>query len=313
MAFAELCDHLELHLPDRGQPPAGIRAPRDRARPARLRHRRPQLGRRPRPRPPGAHARPPASGAAVPRLAARRPALPRRGARAHRAAAQPRRLGPALPAAHPRRPPAPRRASACSTPPTSTDLGDLHLLLHPPPGRGLRAWLPRRPRASPGAPATPTSSPSPRYDGQDAGAHRPRRPARRRARPAARRLRRADDAPRRAPPAGRRADLHPRGPAHRRASAAPRSPTPSAGCAPRPRCCGSSPATRPRSTAPARSPRTAASALDELRYEYPKEIWDGEDPQARLERLTAQGPEVALSRSASPSSVAAQADARARA
>ena len=34
--------------------------------------------------------------------------------------------------------------------------------------------------------------------------------------------------------------------------------------------------------------------LDELRYEYPKEIWEGEDPQARLERLTAQGPEVAL-------------------
>ena len=30
-------------------------------------------------------------------------------------------------------------------------------------------------------------------------------------------------------------------------------------------------------------------ALDELRYEYPKEIWDGEDPQARLERLTAEG------------------------
>jgi len=30
-------------------------------------------------------------------------------------------------------------------------------------------------------------------------------------------------------------------------------------------------------------------SLDELRYEYPKEIWDGEDPQARLERLTAEG------------------------
>ena len=29
--------------------------------------------------------------------------------------------------------------------------------------------------------------------------------------------------------------------------------------------------------------------LDELRYEYPKEVWDGEDPQARLERLTARG------------------------
>jgi DNA polymerase-3 subunit alpha/error-prone DNA polymerase len=32
-----------------------------------------------------------------------------------------------------------------------------------------------------------------------------------------------------------------------------------------------------------------AFSLDELRYEYPKEIWDGEDPQARLERLTAEG------------------------
>ncbi|HRO12097.1 error-prone DNA polymerase [Amaricoccus sp.] len=30
-------------------------------------------------------------------------------------------------------------------------------------------------------------------------------------------------------------------------------------------------------------------SLDELRYEYPKEIWDGEDPQARLARLTADG------------------------
>ena len=37
-------------------------------------------------------------------------------------------------------------------------------------------------------------------------------------------------------------------------------------------------------------------ALDELRYEYPKEIWDGEDPQARLARLTAEGLLRALSR-----------------
>ncbi len=29
--------------------------------------------------------------------------------------------------------------------------------------------------------------------------------------------------------------------------------------------------------------------LDELRYEYPREVWDGEDPQLRLERLTAAG------------------------
>jgi DNA-directed DNA polymerase III PolC len=30
-------------------------------------------------------------------------------------------------------------------------------------------------------------------------------------------------------------------------------------------------------------------SLDELVYEYPREIWDGEDPQARLARLTAEG------------------------
>ena len=66
-------------------------------------------------------------------------------------------------------------------------------------------------------------------------------------------------------------------------------PTPSGGCARRPRCCGSSPATRPRCTARARSPTDCGFALDELRYEYPREIWDGEDPQARLARLTARG------------------------
>ncbi len=32
-----------------------------------------------------------------------------------------------------------------------------------------------------------------------------------------------------------------------------------------------------------------AFSLDELRYEYPREIWDGEDPQERLARLTAEG------------------------
>src|SRR5690606_18985509 len=30
-------------------------------------------------------------------------------------------------------------------------------------------------------------------------------------------------------------------------------------------------------------------SLDELRYEYPREIWDGEDPQVRLARLTEAG------------------------
>ena len=53
--------------------------------------------------------------------------------------------------------------------------------------------------------------------------------------------------------------------------------------------------------------------LDELRYEYPKEIWEGEDPQARLARLTARGPEVALSRTACRRRSRAQAAPRARA
>ncbi|MBA3325638.1 MAG: error-prone DNA polymerase, partial [Rhodobacteraceae bacterium] len=34
---------------------------------------------------------------------------------------------------------------------------------------------------------------------------------------------------------------------------------------------------------------SCAFSLDELVYEYPREIWDGEDPQVRLTRLTAEG------------------------
>ena len=140
-----------------------------------------------------------------------------------------------------------------------TGLGDLHLLLHPPAGqRDLRPWLPQA-RAFAAAHPHAHLVASPRYDGQDRGAHRPRRPRRRRARPAARRLGRADHAPRQPPAARRRADLHPRRGCASTRSAAPRSPTPSAGCARRPRCCGCSRATPPRCTAPARSPTTAAS------------------------------------------------------
>ena len=90
---------------------------------------------------------------------ARRPALPRRRARADRAAARPRRLGPALPAADARG--APRREgrlpAARST--TSADLGELHLLLHPPAGRAAsRGWLPQARALAAARTATPISS-----------------------------------------------------------------------------------------------------------------------------------------------------------
>ena len=52
---------------------------------------------------------------------------------------------------------------------------------------------------------------------------------------------------------------------------------------------------------------SCAFSLDELVYEYPREIWDGEDPQGRLARLTAEG--LAWRYPAGPpGSVRAQAD-----
>ena len=138
------------------------------------------------------------------------------------------------------------------------ELDDLHLLLHPPPGRGLRAWLPGA-RGFARRTATPTSSPARATT----------------ARTRARIARAARLAAELGLPLVASAEPVMHHGARRRlvdvltcireglridASAAPRSPTPSAGCAPRPTCCASSPATRPPSTAPARSPRTAASA-----------------------------------------------------
>jgi DNA polymerase III alpha subunit len=46
------------------------------------------------------------------------------------------------------------------------DLGDLHLLLHPPPGRGLGAWLPQA-RLFAGRHPHAHLLAAPRYDGQD--------------------------------------------------------------------------------------------------------------------------------------------------
>ena len=198
MAFAELCDHLELHLPDRGQPSAGICPPGDRARPAGLRHRRPQLGRRPRPGAPGAArggagggcgAAPPAGGAA----------LPRRGARADRPAARPRRLGPALPGADRRGRAGPGRASACSCSRISTELGgDAPAAASAAAARRPEGLAAAGARLRRGGTRTRIWSASPRYDGQDAA--RLARLARlaEELGPAARRLGRADHAPRRA-------------------------------------------------------------------------------------------------------------------
>ena len=177
-----------------------------------------------------------------------------------------------------------------------TDLGDLHLLLHPPSGRGIKPWLPqaralvrRHPHAHLVA--------APRYDGQDVS-H------------LARFRRLADDL--RLPLVASAEPVMHHGSRRRlvdvltciregiRIDAIGRAALANA-------------ERRLRSEAEMlrlfagheaavhRSGEIAADCrfrLDELRYEYPREIWEGEDPQARLERLTAQGAEVALSRSA---------------
>ena len=135
-------------------------------------------------------------GAAVPRLLPAARLVPRRRARDHRAGARPRRLGAALPAADARRAPRARRASACCTLDDLTGLDALHLLLHPPPGGATCAPGCRGRAPSPRAHRHAHLVASPRYDGQDGGADRPRRAARREPRAAAGRLGRADHAPR---------------------------------------------------------------------------------------------------------------------
>ncbi len=167
------------------------------------------------------------------------------------------------------------------------DLDDLHLLLHPPPGRGLRGWLPQARAIARRHPHAHLLA-SPRYDGQDAP--------------------RLDRAARLA------ADLD----LPLVASAEPMMHHGSRrrlvdvltcireGCRIDAigRAALANAERRLRSEAEMlrlfagheaavhRAGEIAADCrfrLDELAYEYPREVWDGEDPQARLERLTAKG------------------------
>ena len=156
-----------------------------------------------------------------------------------------------------------------------------------PPGG--RSWPGCRGRGSRPAPSRGASGGEPALRRPGPGAARPGGAARGRARAAAGRLGGADHAPWLPPPAGGRADLHPRGAADRQPSAGRRRPTPSGGSGPRPRCCGSlRRATRRRCTC-RRVARSAGSRSTSCATSIPREIWDGEDPQARLERLTGRG------------------------
>ena len=167
------------------------------------------------------------------------------------------------------------------------DLGEMHLLLHPPPGRGLGAWLPRARRIARRHPGAHLVA-SPRYDGQDRG--RIERAARlagelglglvASAEPimhhgSRRRLVDVLTCIReglRIDRIGRAAQAN----AERRLRPEAEMLRLFAG----------------HEAAVHRAGEIAADcgfALDSLRYEYPREIWDGEDPQARLERLTARG------------------------
>ncbi|MFO1209704.1 MAG: error-prone DNA polymerase [Amaricoccus sp.] len=168
------------------------------------------------------------------------------------------------------------------------DLGpEVHLLLHVPPGRDLRGWLPRARAAAAGHPGAHLLA-APRYDGQD----RPR--IARAARIAAAlglplvasaepimhhgsRRRLVDVLTciregRRIDTIGRAAQAN----AERRLRSEAEMLRLFAG----------------HEDAVHRAGEVAADCrfrLDELRYEYPKEIWEGEEPQVRLARLTAKG------------------------
>jgi DNA polymerase-3 subunit alpha/error-prone DNA polymerase len=168
-----------------------------------------------------------------------------------------------------------------------TDLDELHLLLHAPPGRGVRAWLPQARALARRHPHAHLLA-SPRYDGQDG----PR---------IARAARLAAEL--RLPLVASAEPMMHHGSRRRlvdvltcirtgiRIDAIGRAALANA-------------ERRLRSEAEMlrlfqdheaavhRSGEIAEDCrfrLDELRYEYPKEVWEGEDPQARLERLTARG------------------------
>ncbi len=168
-----------------------------------------------------------------------------------------------------------------------TDLGELHLLLHLPPGRALRGWLPQARALAARHPHAHLVA-SPRYDGQDPG--RLDRAARLAAELGLPLVASAEPvmhhgARRRLVDVltcireGRRIDRLGRAAlanAERRLRSEAEMLRLFAG----------------HEAAVERAGEIAADCrfrLDELAYEYPSEVWDGEDPQARLERLTAKG------------------------
>jgi DNA polymerase III alpha subunit len=167
------------------------------------------------------------------------------------------------------------------------DLGDLHLLLHPPAGRGLRRWLPQA-KALARRHGHAHLVASPRYDGQDAARlDRLERLAGELGLPlvASAEPIMHDGARRRLVDVltcirtGRRIDALGRA-ALANAERRLRSEAEML------RLFAGHEAAVHRAGAIAEE---CTFRLDELRYEYPKEVWEGEEPQARLERLTAQG------------------------
>jgi DNA-directed DNA polymerase III PolC len=169
-----------------------------------------------------------------------------------------------------------------------TDLGALHLLLHPPAGqRDLRSWLPRA-RAFAAAQPHAHLVASPRYDGQD-----PARLARAARVAAALGLPLVASAEPVMHHASRRrlVDVLTCIREGLRIDSIGRAALANA----ERRLRSEADMLRlfaDHAAAVRRAGEIAADcgfSLDELRYEYPKEIWDGEDPQARLERLTAEG------------------------
>jgi DNA polymerase-3 subunit alpha/error-prone DNA polymerase len=167
------------------------------------------------------------------------------------------------------------------------DLGDMHLLLHPPPGRGLGPWLPRARAIARARPEAHLVA-SPRYDGQDA----PRfaRLARLAGELGLRLVASAEPimhhGSRR-----RLVDVLTCIREGRRIDAIGRAALANAERRLRPEAemlkmfAGLEAAVH-------RAGEIAGECrfrLDDLRYEYPREIWDGEDPQARLVRLTEEG------------------------
>jgi error-prone DNA polymerase len=167
------------------------------------------------------------------------------------------------------------------------DLGELHLLLHVPPGRDLRRWLPQARAIARRHPHAHLLA-SPRYDGQDGP--RIARAARLAAELGLPLVASAEPVMHHAS-RRRLVDVLTCIRTGTRIDALGRAALANA-------------ERRLRSEAEmlalfrgheAAVHRTAAIAadchfrLDELRYEYPTEIWEGEDPQLRLERLTAKG------------------------